>query len=285
MKVKRADTAGFCMGVDLALRKLDKLSEVQPGSLLTLGPIIHNPQVLQEYEAKGVGRADALDDVPHGSTVVIRAHGVPRNVETRLEEMGCHIEDATCPKVKKAQVLIHRMARHGRTVLLYGEEDHPEVRGLVSYAGPDPLVFDDPEILRDYPFERDKGYCLAAQTTQDREAFEQMAAELEAREDVDIAVLRTICDATRNRQREALTIAKEVDCMVVVGGRQSGNTRRLAQVVSQADIPCFLVETAEELEPEKLLQCNVVGLTAGASTPKKLIDEVQAVLEDFSGEG
>ncbi|EPR34634.1 4-hydroxy-3-methylbut-2-enyl diphosphate reductase [Alkalidesulfovibrio alkalitolerans DSM 16529] len=282
MNVLRAETAGFCMGVDLALRKLDTLIEENTGApVLTFGPIIHNPQVLAEYDLLGVRVADLPRDIPQGSRVVIRAHGIPRDLEMELDARQAEIHDATCPRVKKAQILIKRMASEDRIVLLYGEAEHPEVKGLVSYASAGAFVFDSPEELAEFPFKPGEKYCLAAQTTQDKVMFQDMAQKLLSKTDIDAVILETICDATRDRQKEALAMAREVEFMIVVGGRDSGNTRRLAKVVADEGVPCVHVETASELPLERLRGLSSVGLTAGASTPKKLIDEVQKVLENL----
>lgn len=272
MDVILAETAGFCMGVDLALNRLDSLlAEEGVGSVQTLGPIIHNPQVLEHYGKRGVTVARGLEDIAPGSAVVIRAHGVPRALQEGLDARGARVVDATCPKVKKAQMLIGREAERGRKLLLYGEADHPEVRGLLSYAGPDAFVFGSREEFEAHALDPDARYVLAAQTTQDREVFETLAADLADRPGLDVKVLQTICDATRLRQEDAVRIAREVDYMVVVGGRESGNTRRLAQVAAAQGTPCVHVETATELPLDELRKCRRVGLTAGASTPRELV--------------
>ncbi|EMG39071.1 4-hydroxy-3-methylbut-2-enyl diphosphate reductase [Desulfocurvibacter africanus PCS] len=280
MKVIRAETAGFCMGVELALKKLDLLLEERSGKgpIYILGPIIHNPQVLAEYAAKGVITAKSPEDIPAGASVVIRAHGVPKEIEERLRRRDVTIVDATCPKVKKAQVLIARCTAEGRKLLLYGEESHPEVKGLLSYAAADAQVFDDRAALFGM-LAKDEKYCLASQTTQDLVTFEALAGELGELSEVDIVVLNTICDATKLRQDEATSVADEVDLMVVVGGFNSGNTRRLVQVVASRMIPCLHVETVEALPVEEISRFDCLGLTAGASTPKKMIDEVEAFLK------
>lgn len=279
-EVVRARTAGFCMGVILALEKLDALVAQSEGrrAIFTLGAIIHNPQVLEEYASKGVLTAESPEDIPGGATVVIRAHGVPKEVEIRLRERGVTIVDATCPKVKKAQLLIEKQTREGRTLLLYGEESHPEVKGLLSYAGSGAYLFETKAKLNEFFLKPGRPYCLAAQTTQDRGIFDAIAADLSARREYDVTVLQTICDTTKRRQEEAVRIARTVDLMVVVGGFNSGNTRRLAQVVKAQGTPCLHVETARDLSLEKLRGFSRIGLTAGASTPKKIIDEIHHIL-------
>jgi 4-hydroxy-3-methylbut-2-enyl diphosphate reductase len=280
MEVIRAETAGFCMGVDMALNKLDRLIETnsEGRAIHTLGPIIHNPQVLARYEGQGVRTAGSPSEVPQDAHCVIRAHGIPREVEEELRAQGATILDATCPRVKKAQTLIARQSREGRLLLLYGEADHPEVKGLLSYAGPEAVVFDAPEELDVDGLDRTRRYVLAAQTTQDREAFEALAQVMEADPDLDVVVLHTICDATKLRQEEAMRIASDVDCMVVAGGRMSGNTRRLAQACEAKGARCVLVETPEELPLDELRRCRRIGLTAGASTPGRIIDAVERIL-------
>lgn len=282
MKVVLAETAGFCMGVDLALRRLDKLvkaAETRP--LYILGPIIHNPQVLKRYAEQGVITATKPEEIPGGACVVIRAHGITREVEASLRQRDVVIKDATCPRVKKAQLLIARHTKDGSELLLYGEADHPEVRGLVSYAENGYFLFDSPEELEAYPLSKDKTYVLAAQTTQDRVMFEQIAKRLSENKDVTVTVLQTICDATKLRQKEASVLAGQVDYMVVVGGFNSGNTRRLAQVALESGTPCQHVETVNDLDLEVLKGYERVGVTAGASTPRRLIDEVITALESL----
>ncbi len=278
MKVIRARTAGFCMGVDLALRKLDKVVEENHGPIYTLGPIIHNPQVLEDYERRGVHRASSVEEIPPGSKAVIRAHGIPMHKEAQLRERDVQIVDATCPKVKRAQILIKEQADKGRFLLLYGEEDHPEVLGLRSYAFPNNLVFDSAESFDRLGLPENTPCFLAAQTTQDRQEFESLKHKMLARFGKETPVLNTICDATKERQQEALKLAQHVKAMVVVGGFESGNTRRLASVAADQGIFCVHVETGDQLPMDSLRGYSEVGLTAGASTPKKVIDDIEEIL-------
>lgn len=270
------------MGVGLALQKLDDALARVPQTgrrLLMLGPIIHNPQVLASYADRGVLRADSLDEVCAGDTVVIRAHGIPREDESRLTRLGTTIVDATCPKVRRAQLAIAEATADGSPLYLFGEAEHPEVRGLVSYAGGPCLVFGKREIPSLPPCT--KKTVFAAQTTQDRGEFEALCARFTRCGNVNI--LSTICDATRKRQEEAEEIARRVDVMVVVGGRESGNTRRLAEVVRSRGVPVLHVETPDELQELSLRKYDIAGITAGASTPKHLIDAVHELLENTTG--
>jgi 4-hydroxy-3-methylbut-2-enyl diphosphate reductase len=270
------------MGVDLALRRLDKLVAAPGGRPIhIIGPIIHNPQVLARYAEQGVVTAEGPDDVPDGAYAVIRAHGITRQVEADLRARDVIIKDATCPRVKKAQLLIGRHTVDGAVLLLYGEADHPEVRGLVSYAGNGHHVFGSEEELNELTLVPGVRYILAAQTTQDRTLFESMVRRLEQDPALDVTVLHTICDATKLRQSETSELADRVDFMVVVGGLNSGNTRRLAQVAAERGTPCSHVETAADLDTEALRHYARVGVTAGASTPRVLIDQVLGVLESL----
>ncbi len=274
----RADTAGFCMGVDLALRKLDKVVAEKGGPVFTLGPIIHNPQVLESYAGKGVKIADDVEGISSGSRVVIRAHGIPVDLEQQLLAEGAVVVDATCPKVKRAQRLIQRHTAQGELLLLLGEHDHPEVRGLLSYANQKAHMFEGLSDIDRIDLDPSSRYFLAAQTTQDRGEFNKIEHYLRDRLQRHLPVLDTICDATRERQQEALTLAEKVDMVVVVGGYNSGNTRRLAQVVQGVGVESLHIEQAGEISAERIRPTSKIGLTAGASTPKELIDEVHARL-------
>ena len=286
MKVLRAQRAGFCMGVDLALCKLNDLIETseQPGAIFILGSIIHNPQVVREYAEKGVVTVRSPEEVPTGSTVVIRAHGIAKEIQDELSSRGVHVVDATCPKVAAACLLIKRHTAEGRTLLLYGEEAHPEVKCLLSYAAGDAIVFDSKQKCDQLQLDPCRKYCLAAQTTQDKDVFKSITATLQDRPDLDVTILQTICDATKQRQDEAIRIAGKVDFVIVAGGYESSNTRRLAQVVRNHGTEVLHVETAEELPLEKLRQYETIGLTAGASTPKEIVDEIQRVLTSLQEE-
>ncbi|MDR3362776.1 MAG: 4-hydroxy-3-methylbut-2-enyl diphosphate reductase [Desulfovibrio sp.] len=277
MNVIRAKTAGFCMGVSLALKKLDTaLLEAAPRAnrVCTLGPIIHNPQVLEEYEAKGVVCADDATQLLPGDHVLIRAHGLSSQEEDAVRAAAGNVVDATCPRVKKAQLAIDKATKDGAVLLLFGEANHPEVRGLVSYARGPAHVFGNLEEFERLRLTKDPFFVLASQTTQDRRHFMEIKKMLYKRFE-RLTVLSTICDATRRRQKEARDIASSVDVMVIVGGRQSGNTRRLADIAALSGIEIFHVETPDELDPKRFTEKTRAGLTAGASTPKRLIDATE----------
>ena len=282
MNVIRASHAGFCMGVALALHKLDTIVASRPGQrVATLGEIIHNPQVLENYARKGVQCLHSVSEAEEDMSVLIRAHGIPRNVEEKLRARCARVEDATCPRVKNAQLAIAEATASGRELLLYGEAEHPEVRGLISYAAGASHIFSSlaelETLLEKAPLEQ-RPTVLAAQTTQDRLIFDEMHRRLASRLGSSLVVLDTICDATRERQEEAGEVAARVQAMVVAGGKSSGNTRRLAELARMRGVPTVLVETADELSSADFSGVRTVGLTAGASTPRYIIDEVERKL-------
>lgn len=295
MDVIRANSAGFCFGVSLALQKLENAINLYAPfkRIWTLGPIIHNPQVLERFARKGVHCIDNINDIDNSEKkykiqkddcILIRAHGITRQMEARLNNFGVNIQDATCPKVKSAQLAIAKATSGNATLLLYGEADHPEVQGLISYAHGPSKVFNSLEELKaqlqaeENGNYRTKNYVLAAQTTQDDKNFSQISSFL-AQKLPSLKILATICNATQHRQAEALDIAKKVQALVVVGGKNSGNTRRLASLAQNIGIPAFHIETEfSEEELKQFKKFTTVGLTAGASTPKDLIDKVHDFL-------
>ena len=282
MQVIRAKTAGFCFGVSHALATLERQLQTNTetgGRLISLGPIIHNPLVMDAYKARGVVCLDSIDEVRAGDRVVIRAHGISREKEMDLVQSGAYVVDATCPKVKKAQLSIASEAGEGKTLLLLGEKDHPEVQGLISYANGRAVVFSSFSELEQMHLSSGTTYFLAAQTTQGKELFRQVQEYLATVLPSPFTELHTICDATKSRQDEVAALASSVQAFVVVGGLNSGNTRRLALVAQTYGLPAHHVEKLEDLNPALLEDLTCVGLTAGASTPDEHIDAMQQFLE------
>ncbi|MDR3176793.1 MAG: 4-hydroxy-3-methylbut-2-enyl diphosphate reductase [Desulfovibrio sp.] len=293
MRVIRAKSAGFCLGVSLAVKRLDRELEGrgtrretgaagrERGRLITLGPIIHNPLLMRRYAGAGVVCDDDPEELRPEDRVVIRAHGIPRDMEEKLRMSGAGLVDATCPKVKKAQLAIGE-AKEG-VLLLFGEKEHPEVRGLISYAGPRAFVFGTLDELRALVPDPDADYCLAAQTTQDREVFLEAGKYLRERLGGRVRVLDTICQATKARQSEVLEMCRKVASLVVVGGFNSGNTRRLAEVALSAGVFALHVEQPSDFAQNALQRLAAgggpIGVSAGASTPAEQIDEVCGFLE------
>ncbi|MFP4658265.1 MAG: 4-hydroxy-3-methylbut-2-enyl diphosphate reductase, partial [Desulfonatronovibrionaceae bacterium] len=244
----------------------------------TLGPIIHNPQVLKEYENKGVVVLEDADQARPEDRVVIRAHGIPRHKEEALNRIGAEVVDATCPKVKKAQQAIATLSRDNH-LLLFGEPDHPEVKGLISHARQQWTIIEEENSLDPARINPEQNYLLTAQTTQDKSQFQALQGRLFSVLGNNLRVADTICEATRNRQMEAIDIARRVEFMIVIGGRISGNTRRLVQVVRDQKVACTHVESAAELDLQDLENYRSIGVTAGASTPGVIIREVIRAIE------
>ncbi len=281
MKVRLARTAGFCMGVRRAMELALSTVHDQPGDICTYGPLIHNPQVLDLLAGKGIR---VVREIPppgsvQGGTAIIRAHGVPPQDKQRLQAAGfSQVVDGTCPRVIRVQAIIRRAARRGSAVVIVGDPEHPEVVGLKAHAEEMGWVVNRPEEVGGLPhLER---VVAVAQTTQSQSLFEEVIAQL-TRRFGPVEVHDTICEATHRRQDEVLRLASEVDGVVVVGGRDSGNTKRLAQLAAQGGRPAFLVETEADLDRARLAELGSVGVTAGASTPnwmiKKVVRELGAI--------
>lgn len=276
--IEVAKRAGTCYGVqralDLAIQAGQASTDAHP--VHTLGPLIHNPLVVQELEGQRVHMAESLDDISHG-TVVIRAHGVVPELIDQARDNGLDIVDATCPFVKKVHDAAEAMVSDGYRVVVVGEHGHPEVEGILGHAGTGSVVIEDVEQAKRLDISGKVG--VVVQTTQTAENFSQIVGVLAVR-CKELKVVNTICNATAERQKAAAELSSRVDAMVVVGGRNSGNTRRLAQICMQHCSRTFHVERACELETSWFAGVEAVGVTAGASTPQRHID---LVLERLRG--
>ncbi len=274
MRIRIAKTAGFCMGVRRAVDlALDLSRQNPPLPIVTYGPLIHNPQTLNLLESKGIKQQNSLEAIKVG-TVVIRAHGISPQERRRLEEKKLTIVDATCPRVTRVQVLIDKHSRKGDFCIIVGDENHPEVRALIGFATNGALAISGPEMIEKFaniPLRRD--LCVVAQTTQEPEKFERIVKLLKD-QGFNLNVYNTICDSTRKRQTEVKELAQSVDMVVVVGGKGSGNTRRLTDAASENCLRALHVETAEEISQTDLAGINRLGVTAGASTPNWQIRSV-----------
>ena len=277
MRVVRAAYAGACYGVQRALDLALKAVE-DGGRAYTLGPLIHNPQVVAQLAERGVRAVDGVEDVAGAGTVVIRSHGVTPAVKRSVAACGLPLVDATCPHVARAQRAAADLAEQGRHGVVVGEAGHPEVEGLVACAreaGAPVSVVAGPD---DLPDTLDGPVGVVVQTTQTREVLDAVVAALEQR-GVQLLVKNTICFATRQRQEAAAALADEVDAIVVIGGRNSSNTSRLADICAAACPRTHHIESPDEIDPAWLAGCGAVGVTAGASTPEGQIDAVAAFLE------
>lgn len=273
LEVVRAEYAGACYGVQRALDMTRRASSAS-GSVCTLGPLIHNPRVVQELEEQGIGVASSVDDID-AQDVVIRSHGVVPQIIDEIKQRGYNVVDATCPHVMRAQRAAARLASDGRHVLVVGEAGHPEVEGISAHArvaGGECTIIGGADDLPEHLPER---IGVVVQTTQSEAKLSEVVEALEAR-GADVEVKNTICSATTQRQRSAIALAKQVDAMVVIGGRNSSNTTRLFEICSSNCPHAYHIEAVEEIDPAWFDDCRTVGVTAGASTPD---DQIESVID------
>jgi 4-hydroxy-3-methylbut-2-enyl diphosphate reductase len=268
--VKIARTAGFCWGVRRTVDKVMEVADQRRGPVVTLGPIIHNPQAVARFRGKGVGTVNATEEVPDGTTVVVRTHGAVRDELETAERRGLQLVDGTCPYVKYPQAMAQRLSSEGYHVVIVGDANHAEIKGVVSYAeGPCTVVKPGGPI----PDIKAKKVAVIAQTTCIGAEFERVVGALALRHK-EVRAVNTICNDTEERQADARALAREVDAVVVVGGKNSANTRHLAEICREIQGRTWHVETEAELRPEWFDGCRTVGLSAGASTPDWVVEGV-----------
>ena len=273
MEIIKAKTAGFCFGVDRAVKLTRQLAK-SGHKVATLGPLIHNPQCVAELEALGVVTANSLEEVPPGYELVIRSHGVPRRVYDEIEKAGIPCQDATCPFVAKIHRIAQKASDEGAALLVAGDAAHPEVQGIVGHTNGEVFVFSDLEALARWsgPQDPEKPVYMVAQTTFQVTKWQECAAFIK-KGYTNAKIFDTICSATWTRQQEAEDLSQKCDLMVVIGGHHSSNTQKLAAVAAR-HTRCVTVETASELDPAWFSGVRTVGVTAGASTPSSIIEEV-----------
>ena len=241
MKIITANSAGFCFGVKRAIKIA--LDAAVAGSIYSLGPLIHNPQEVERLAKLGVFQADSLDDL-QGSSVIIRSHGVPPQVVEALQAKGCHIVDATCPFVKKAQSIAEKLQAETGCVVVVGDRNHPEVIGILGFLGENAMVLHSLEEAKKKEFPARVG--VMSQTTQTMERFREIVDYIKTRVE-EVVVYNTICRATAERQKEAAALAKQVDFMLVIGGKNSANTKKLADIARENGAETYTVETVDEI--------------------------------------
>ena len=266
--IEVARYAGVCYGVERALGMAEKAADEARKPVNTLGPLIHNPLVVNDLESIGVGTASNVSEVEEG-TLIIRAHGVVPSVIEDARTRGLDVLDATCPYVKKVHNAAERLVREGYQLIVVGESGHPEVEGIMGHAGDDAHVVSVPGDLDAIELSRKVG--VVVQTTQTPGALADVVAELSKRI-MDLRVINTICSATQERQDSAAELARRVDAMIVVGGKNSGNTRRLAEICTAACPKTHHIEDASEIEAAWFDGVSHIGVTAGASTPASHIE-------------
>jgi (E)-4-hydroxy-3-methyl-but-2-enyl pyrophosphate reductase len=269
MQVIVAGHAGFCFGVQRSVEMAEKAVGDRE-ELVCVGPLIHNRQVVAELAARGLRVVSSMSEVASGTAAMIRAHGTGPAAYGDAEKRGITLIDATCPFVQRAQRAAAGLADEGYQVLVVGERDHPEAQGIVEHTGGRATVVEDPAEIDDLEVGRRVG--VVAQTTQSSAKFAQVVAAVVTRAR-DIKVANTICDATSQRQQAALDVARQVDLMLVIGGRHSANTTRLAEICAASGTHTEHIETPDEIRPEWLAGVERVGVTGGASTPVSAIEE------------
>ncbi len=275
MEVIVAKTAGFCFGVKRAVDQVYEQIRKARGPVYTFGPIIHNEEVVRDLEEKGVKVLETVEELKKlkEGTVIIRSHGVGRYVYDLLDREGITVVDATCPFVKKIHRIVAEQKEKGRRVVIIGNPDHPEVEGIRGWGEEDTLVVKDASQIDDLPLCQGEKLCVVSQTTFNYNKFQDLVEKFK-KKGYDIIVLNTICNATQERQVEAKRIASEVDAMIVIGGRHSSNTQKLYEICQRECKNTFFIQTLGDFNPECVNSVRSVGITAGASTPKQIIEEV-----------
>ncbi len=276
MEITVAKMAGFCFGVKRALDITFDLAKNSQERIYTYGPLIHNPQVVENLKNEGVDTVDSLDS-PDINTIIIRTHGVSPKVYVETSKMGYNVIDATCPFVKKAQKFTQELKEKGYQVIIIGDRHHPEVQGLIGFAGSDVVVVDDTDQLP--PLKNKVG--IIVQTTQAFETFERIVSHI-LRYTREVKIYNTICDSTSQRVGETKELAQKVDLMIIVGGKNSANTNQLAKLSKDVCAKVYHIETSDELDETWFHNVTNVGITGGASTPQWIIDAVEYKIKEIS---
>lgn len=278
MEIIKAKTAGFCFGVRRAVDTVyEEAKKAGDEKIYTYGPIIHNAEVVKDLEKKGVHTLwseEELDAVEEG-TVIIRSHGVAERIYDKMEKKGLKIVDATCPFVKKIHNIAKRESSKGNHIVIIGNPDHPEVQGIKGWAGENVSVINSPEDAMKFTLKSGQKLCIVAQTTYNYNKFKDLV-EMISQKGYNKTVLNTICNATKERQSEAKEIADMVDAMIVIGDKHSSNTQKLFEICRNACSNTYYIQTLEDLDLNQLKSLKTVGITAGASTPNNIIEEVQS---------
>ncbi len=275
MEVIVAKTAGFCFGVKRAVEQVYEQIEKAERPVYTFGPIIHNEQVVEDLAQKGVRVIDTEEELEtvRDAIVIIRSHGVGKHIYDLLERNGVTVVDATCPFVKKIHRIVQEQQAAGRRVIIMGNPDHPEVQGIRGWGDEGTLVVENADQIENLPVSTKDKLCVVAQTTFNYNKFQDLVEKFE-KKGYDILVLNTICNATQERQVEAKRIASEVDAMIVIGGRNSSNTQKLYEICRKECKNTYFIQTLGDFNPECVNSVRSVGITAGASTPNQIIEEV-----------
>jgi len=278
MKVELAKSAGFCFGVEKAVNTVYEEAKNENEIVYTLGPIIHNEEVVKDMKKRGV-EAVKIEDLAslQKGTVIIRSHGVSREVYNFVKNSGHRVVDATCPFVKKIHAIVSVQSGKGKTVVIIGNPDHPEVMGIKGWGDKNTYAVENIEQFINLGLKKDEEIIIVAQTTFNHKKFQEIIDKISLL-GYDVRCFNTICNATQERQAEAKKIASNVDAMIVIGDKKSSNTGKLVEICQEECKNTVFIQTLEDLNYDALLSVDSVGITAGASTPKHIIEEVQNIV-------
>ena len=279
-----AKSAGFCFGVERALNTVYEQVE-KGGAIYTFGPIIHNEEVVNDLKEKGVGIVNDVKELEaiECGTLIIRSHGISREVQEKIEKSGLKITDATCPFVKRIHNIVEQESRRGKQIIIIGDPKHPEVMGIKGWCVSDAVIVNDAEEAEHLGIDSEKETVIVAQTTFNYNKLKDLV-EIIQKKNYNASYMDTVCHATSERQEEATEIAGNVDAMIVIGSFHSSNTQKLFEMCKQCCEDTFYIQTISDLDIRRLSGKTRIGITAGASTPKKIIQEVQLhVRAQFSG--
>ena len=277
MEVRLANSAGFCFGVKKAMEKVYEQIEKADGTkIYTYGPIIHNEEVVKELATKGVEVIESLKelDEKEKGVLIIRSHGVAKEISDRMEKAGFTIVDATCPFVKRIHNIVQKESAQGKQIVIVGNSGHPEVEGIKGWCAKEAVIIETIEEAEDFESDIETKICIVSQTTFNYNKFKDIVEIFEKR-GYDINVVNTICNATQERQTEAKEIAAVADAMIVIGGTHSSNSKKLYEICKGECNNTHFIQTLDDLHLELPKSVRLVGITAGASTPNNIIEEVQ----------
>ena len=276
MKLTIAKSAGYCFGVKRAVNMVYQEAEEAKVPVYTYGPIIHNDEVVADLERQGVhviNDSKEFKSLSEG-TIIIRSHGVSKAIYEEILNAGLDLVDATCPFVRKIHKIVERESGDGRVIIIIGNNHHPEVEGIMGWCHTHPIVIENREQAEGIELDADTKISIVSQTTFNYNKFQELV-EIISKKRYDIVVLNTICNATKERQTEARQIAARVDAMVVIGDKRSSNTQKLFEICKEECLNTYYIQTLDDLDINQLRSVESVGITAGASTPNKIIEEVQ----------
>jgi len=269
MEIIIANNSGLCYGVKRALRIAKETINKKNEKVFTLGDLIHNPQVIADLEKRGISSIENLNDIKEGA-VIIRSHGVSPDIYMMLAKKNIEIVDATCPIVKKIQKLVEDLAEAEDEIIIVGNKEHPEIKGLIGYSKGKGIIIENEQQAKSFPPKKER--AILAQSTQDLYLFEKVVAVLIERTE-ELKVYNTICQFTQTRQKSTSDLAFHVDTLFIIGGKNSSNTRKLCQISKRILPNTYFIETAAQITPEMLKRAKKIGLSGGASTPPEAIQE------------